>query len=66
MTRHAVISIGFLLAVAGGVSAQEDRATTVRNDKKMVEGDGSWIYDNLEKGITEARKTGKPLLVVFR
>lgn len=65
MTRHALISIGFLLAVAGGVSAQ-DRATTVRNDKKMVEGNGSWIYDNLEKGIAEAKKTGKPLLVVFR
>ena len=27
---------------------------------------GPWIYDDLEAGYAEARKSGKPLLVVFR
>ncbi len=48
------------------LNAKEDRATAVRNDKKTVEGGGEWIYEDLEKGIAEAGKTGKPLLVLFR
>jgi hypothetical protein len=27
---------------------------------------GPWIYDDLKAGFSEAKKTGKPLLVVFR
>ncbi len=26
----------------------------------------SWIYNDLDKGFSEARASGKPLLVVFR
>jgi serine protease Do len=53
------------LALAAPVLAQ-DRETKVRNDKKNVEEDGRWIYNDLPKGIAEAKKTGKPLLVIFR
>ena len=44
----------------------QDRETKVRNDKKNVEADDSWVYNDLPRGIEEARRTGKPLLVVFR
>lgn len=61
------------LAIAGlvactfvGVSFAQDRETKVRNDRKEVEGDGYWIYNNLKAGVGEARQSGKPLLVVFR
>lgn len=27
---------------------------------------GFWVDDDIEKGLSQARKTGKPLLVVFR
>ena len=27
---------------------------------------GFWVDDDLEQGLSQARKTGKPLLVVFR
>ncbi len=27
---------------------------------------GFWVDDDLEKGLSEARKTKKPLLIVFR
>ena len=44
----------------------QDRETKVRNDRKNVEEAGRWIYNDLPKGIAEAKKTGKPLLVIFR
>ena len=25
-----------------------------------------WIYDDLDKGVAQAKETGKPILVVFR
>jgi len=27
---------------------------------------GAWIYDDLEAGVAEAARTGKPLMVVLR
>jgi serine protease Do len=44
----------------------QDRETKVRNDKKNVEADDAWVYNDLPRGIEEAQLTGKPLLVVFR
>ena len=38
----------------------------VAEDQVMVKSTGYWIYNDLAKGITEAEKTGQPLLVVFR
>jgi hypothetical protein len=32
-------------------------------DHAVAEG---WIYDDIEAGYDEARRTGKPLLIVFR
>jgi serine protease Do len=46
--------------------AAQDRETKVRNDRKSVEEAGRWIYNDLPQGIAEAKKTGKPLLVIFR
>jgi hypothetical protein len=46
--------------------AAQDRLTKVRNDRAQVEAAGFWIYNDLPRGLAEARKTGKPLLVVFR
>jgi len=43
-----------------------DRETKVRADRETVEAAGKWIYDDLPRGIDEAKKSGKPLLVVFR
>jgi S1-C subfamily serine protease len=42
------------------------RDQKVREDRTKVEADGFWIYNNLPKAYEEARKTGKPILVVLR
>lgn len=54
-----------MLGCGGALNAQE-REIKVRGDKKRVESDGYWIYNDLPRGSDEAKKSGKPLLVVFR
>ena len=61
----------FLMAfvVAPAISAQDvqkKRRDAVLNDKKQLDLDDYWVYDDFEKGRKEAEKTGKPMLVVFR
>ena len=63
----------FLLAVAlcaftGATSAEtvKDREGAVRNDRATMEKDARWIYNDWERGFAEAKRTGKPLLVVLR
>lgn len=59
----AAVVLGMLLS--GSTDAQE-REIKVRKDKTQVETDGYWIYNDLPKGIEQARESQKPLLVVFR
>ncbi len=46
--------------------AAQTREEKVRADKKKVESEGFWIYNDLAKGFAEAKETGKPLLVILR
>lgn len=48
------------------LNAAEDRDAKVRNDREEVVAAGLWTYNDLPKGIAEAKRTGKPMLVVFR
>ncbi len=66
MMRRAAVWSGVLVAAAGSFLQAQDRRTQVLNDRKAVEAAGDWIYNDLERGRAEARKTGKPMLVVFR
>ncbi len=47
-------------------AAEPTREQKVREDRKRVEAEGYWIYNDLEKGFAEARRTGKPMLVNLR
>jgi serine protease Do len=55
-----------LLIGSSTLFAAEDRATAVRKDRTNVVSAGGWIYNDLHAGFTEAAKTRKPMLVVFR
>lgn len=72
---HAVINsrffvVAFLFASqltsAWTVADAQTREEKVRADREKVVADGFWIYNDLPAGIAEARKTGKPILVVLR
>jgi hypothetical protein len=47
-------------------SSAQDRATKVRTDREQLAQSDIWTYNDLERGIAEAKKTKKPLLVVLR
>jgi hypothetical protein len=54
------------LVAAHTVPAAQDRAAAVRNDLTNVVAAGGWIYNDLPRAFSEAAKTRKPMLVVFR
>lgn len=57
--------IVLVLVLSSPLHAQ-DRDTKVRNDRQAFEASRDWIYNNLDEGVQAARKSNKPLLVVFR
>lgn len=64
---RVLLSLLVLLAAAGLASAQKPtREEKVLGDRKKVEAEGFWIYNDLDKGFAEAKKSGKPMLVVMR
>lgn len=61
---HALL---FLTLVAlAPAAAVKDREGAVRADKARMENDARWRYNDVESGFAEAKRTGKPLLVVLR
>ena len=46
--------------------ASQERDAKVRDDRRQFSDDAHWVYNDLPRGLAEARKAGKPLLVVFR
>lgn len=65
MRRFLIAAALAAVPLVSAVVAQ-DRNTKVLNDRDRIENSGFWIYNDLDRGIAEARKTNKPLLVVFR
>ncbi|HZN62850.1 MAG TPA: hypothetical protein VFC90_10650 [Planctomycetota bacterium] len=61
---RAPLATGLIL-IAGFTAAQELPKAEL---KKRLKDDAhsSWIYDDLSAAFAEAKKTGKPILAVFR
>jgi serine protease Do len=64
--RYLIPLVLFVWAASSFAAAVKDRETAVRDDKKTMENDQRWIYGDFQKGFAEAKRTGKPLLVVLR
>jgi serine protease Do len=65
--RQPLLLLLFLLSASATWAATvKDREGAVRQDRATMENDARWIYNDVERGFAEARKTGKPLLVVLR
>jgi serine protease Do len=52
------------LTMSGARSA--DNNSDLKTSLGDVELQGNWIYNDISAGFAESKKTGKPLLVVFR
>lgn len=57
--------IATTLLLAATLALADDKAQ-LRVALKDTEPKGDWIYDDLAKGFADAKKTGRPLMVVFR
>lgn len=60
-----LLATAILTTVAYG-DAAKDREGAVRKDKAEMQNDAPWIYNDWQKGFAEAKRTGKPLLIVLR
>lgn len=67
--RHVAVLITAALLVGPYLTRPieaQDRKTRVLQDRESFLAGRRWIYNDLPRGFEEARKTGKPLLVVLR
>ncbi|MEZ6089690.1 MAG: Trx7/PDZ domain-containing (seleno)protein [Pirellulaceae bacterium] len=58
-----MVAIGLVCSLSVYGQSREEK---VRNDKKRVEAEGFWIYNDLDKAYAQAKETGKPILVSLR
>lgn len=61
--------LAFILTFAASLlraDAVKDREGAVRGDRARMENDARWIYNDVDRGFAEAKRTGRPLLVVLR
>jgi hypothetical protein len=52
-----------LLALPAAPAGDKEKLRDALGDHALA---GTWIYDDLEAGVAEAGRTGKPLMVVLR
>jgi hypothetical protein len=62
---RSILTFACCLVLVGPAGAQE-REQKVRDDRKKVEAEGFWIYNDFARGVAEAKRSGKPLVVVLR
>ncbi len=65
-TMFLAVAVCLLLTPAALQAQRKDRNTMVRDDRARVLSDAFWIYNDVDKGLTQAKDTGKPLLVILR
>jgi len=61
-----LLLISLIVAPPSHGETVKDREGAVRGDRAAMEKDARWIYNDFQKGFSEASRTGKPLLVVLR
>jgi serine protease Do len=67
MTRPCLLLLLVGLLWPIDVAAQQKtRDQKVRDDREKVTAEGFWIYNDLPAAFAEAKKTGKPIVVVLR
>ena len=65
-SMHRILCLSFVLIPVVALAQPNPREQKVRADKQKVEAEGFWIYNDLPRGFAEAKRTGRPMLVVLR
>lgn len=61
-----VWAVGAMAAACLSLEAQDPAREQLRIALKDTEVKGNWFYDDLASGTSTAKKSGKPMMVVFR
>lgn len=63
-----LLSLAFVLSATAAQAAEKKitRDQMVRNDIAEVAQIDEWIYNDLGKAQAEAKRSGKPMMIVFR
>jgi len=62
----AILAGLLVIGMSTAAQAQNKRDATVKKDRESVSALREWIYNDLPAGIREAKRTGRPLMIVFR
>ncbi len=60
------IGLGIFAALAALGAVQDPAKEQLKTLLKDADIPASWIYDDVNAGFAEAKKSAKPMLVVFR
>ena len=63
---HFALLILLVVLASSFAETVKDRKAAVLDDRAKMEDDHRWVYNDWQRGFAEAKKTGKPLLVVLR
>jgi len=66
LPRFAPSLVFAAFAASAFAETVKDREGAVRQDRVAMEKDARWLYNDFERGFAEAKRSGKPLLVVLR
>lgn len=67
ISSRVLLALAFTMSAAVvGAATVKDREGAVRQDRATMENDARWIYNDVDRGFAESKKSGKPLLVVLR
>ena len=64
--RMPILWLLSLSPVLPTMATAQTREEKVREDRRKVEAEGFWIYNDLQKALDRAKQNGKPILVVLR
>lgn len=64
--RLLLLSLTFAAMSSSIAQTVKDREAAVRQDRAAMEKDARWLYNDFQRGFVEAKRTGKPLMVVLR
>ena len=62
----AILAGLLVIGMSTAAQAQNKRDATVNEDRERVSALREWIYNDLPAGIREAKRIGRPLMIVFR
>ena len=65
-TLKLLIASLFAVQCVTGNAAEDRKAKVLGDRKKTEDASSDWIYNDLASGFAEAKKTGKPMMVVLR